>query len=305
MAPTTVTTRKRKHREPILPYLLILPTFIFVAMFTAWPTLLALYQSFFRQRLNIARFREPTFIGLGNYTALFSDDRFLLVLKNTLIYVVVTAPISIILGFLFAVLINRTIKGIGLARLAFFQPTILPMVSAATIWMFFFTPDYGLWNTFLQHLGYNGPQNWTGNPDLALIAIMIVAIWKNAGYYMIFYLAGMQSLPTDVYEAAVLDGANAWQMMWYITLPLLRRTTLFVSTIAFIGAFQLVDHIFVLTKGGPSRASTVLLYYLWQMRFENQDVGKAAALTIILIIFLLLFTVTNFALSERKEDAYA
>ncbi len=305
MAPTIVTTRKRKRREPILPYLLILPTFIFVAMFTAWPTLLALYQSFFRQRLNIARFREPTFIGLGNYTALFSDDRFLLVLKNTLIYVVVTAPISIILGFLFAVLINRTIKGIGLARLAFFQPTILPMVSAATIWMFFFTPDYGLWNTFLQYLGYNGPQNWTGNPDLALIAIMIVAIWKNAGYYMIFYLAGMQSLPTDVYEAAVLDGANAWQMMWYITLPLLRRTTLFVSTIAFIGAFQLVDHIFVLTKGGPSRASTVLLYYLWQMRFENQDVGKAAALTIILIIFLLLFTVTNFALSERKEDAYA
>ncbi len=305
MAPTTVARTRKKRRDPILPYLLILPTFIFVAMFTAWPTMLAFYQSFFRQRLNIAKFREPTFIGLGNYTALFSDDRFLLVLKNTLIYVVVTAPISIILGFLFAVLINRTIKGIGLARLAFFQPTILPMVSAATIWMFFFTPDYGLWNTFLQHLGYNGPQNWTGNPDLALIAIMIVAIWKNAGYYMIFYLAGMQSLPTDVYEAAVLDGANAWQMMWHITLPLLRRTTLFVSTIAFIGAFQLVDHIFVLTKGGPSRASTVLLYYLWQMRFENQDVGKAAALTIILIIFLLLFTVTNFALSERKEDAHA
>ncbi len=305
MAPTTVARTRKKRREPILPYLLILPTFIFVAMFTAWPTMLAFYQSFFRQRLNIAKFREPTFIGLGNYTALFSDDRFLLVLKNTLIYVAVTAPISIVLGFLFAVLINRTIKGIGLARLAFFQPTILPMVSAATIWMFFFTPDYGLWNTFLQHLGYNGPQNWTGNPDLALIAIMIVAIWKNAGYYMIFYLAGMQSLPTDVYEAAVLDGANAWQMMWYITLPLLRRTTLFVSTIAFIGAFQLVDHIFVLTKGGPSRASTVLLYYLWQMRFENQDVGKASALTIILIVFLLLFTVTNFLLSERKEDAHA
>ncbi len=305
MTTTTQSTGRRRRREPILPYLLILPTFFFVAMFTAWPTILAFYQSFFRQRLNIAKFREPTFIGLGNYTALFSDERFLLVLKNTLIYVLVTAPISIILGFLFAMLINRAIRGIGLARLAFFQPTILPMVSAATIWMFFFTPDYGLWNTFLQRFGYSGPQNWTGNPDLALIAIMIVAIWKNAGYYMIFYLAGMQSLPTDVYEAAVLDGANGWQMMWRITLPLLRRTTLFVSTIAFIGAFQMVDHIFVLTKGGPSRASTVLLYYLWQVRFENQDVGRAAALTVILIAFLLLFTVTNFVLSERKEGDHA
>ncbi len=305
MTTTTQPPGRRRRREPILPYLLILPTFFFVAMFTAWPTILAFYQSFFRQRLNIAKFREPTFIGLGNYTALFSDDRFLLVLKNTLIYVLVTAPVSIILGFLFAMLINRAIRGIGLARLAFFQPTILPMVSAATIWMFFFTPDYGLWNTFLQRFGYSGPQNWTGNPDLALIAIMIVAIWKNAGYYMIFYLAGMQSLPTDVYEAAVLDGANGWQMMWRITLPLLRRTTLFVSTIAFIGAFQMVDHIFVLTKGGPSRASTVLLYYLWQVRFENQDVGRAAALTVILIAFLLLFTVTNFFLSERKEGDYA
>lgn len=294
-----------KRHNPITPYLLILPTGIFVLMFTAWPTLLAFYQSFFRQRMNIAKFREPTFIGLGNYIQLFSDDRFLLVMKNTLLYVVITAPISIILGFLFALLINRSVRGIGLARLAFFQPTILPMVSAATIWMFFFTPDYGLWNTFLRTLGYTGPQNWTGNPHLALVAIMIVTIWKNAGYYMIFYLAGLQNLPTDVYEAAVLDGASSWQMLWQITFPLLRRTTLFVSTIAFIGAFQMVDHIFVLTGGGPSRASTVLLYYLWQMRFENQDVGQSAAITIILIVFLLLFTVTNFLLSERKEESYA
>ncbi len=292
----------KKRNNPILPYLLILPTAIFVAMFTAWPTLLALYQSFFRQRLNIAKYRQPTFVGLENYTTLFSDERFLLVMKNTLIFILVTAPISIVLGLFFALLINRKLKGIGLARLAFFQPTILPMVSAATIWMFLFTPDYGLWNTFLQHFGYTGPQNWTGNPHLALIAIMIVSIWKNAGYYMIFYLAGLQNLPTDVYEAATLAGANWWQMLVKITLPLLHRTTLFVSIIAFIGAFQMVDHIFVLTKGGPSRASTVLLYYLWQMRFENQDVGKAAAITIILIAFLLIFTVSNFVLSERKEE---
>ena len=298
--------QRRRRRPEILPYLLLLPTGLFVALFTAWPTLLSLYQSFFRQRLNIAKFRDPTFIGLDNYAKLLADPRFWQVMRNTTIYVLVTAPISIVLGFLFALLVNRAIKGIGPARLAFFHPTILPMVSAATIWMFFFTPDYGLFNTFLVTLGYSGPQNWVGNPHLALPAVMIVAIWKNAGYYMIFYLAGLQNLPTDVYEAAVLDGANWWQMLWRITFPLLRRTTLFVSTIAFIGAFQMVDHIFVLTGGGPSRASTVLLFYLWQERFENQNIGKAATLTVILIIFLLIFTVTNFILSERKEeDAHA
>lgn len=298
---TSLTSRPRA-RKTWLPYLLILPTGIFVLMFTIWPTLNAFWLSFYRQRLNVARFREPTFIGIDNYINLFNDPRFILVLKNTLIYVLVTVPLSIAVGFLFAWLVNRKILGRATVRLSFFHPTILPMVSAATIWMFLFTPDYGLFNTALSFLGYSGPQNWTANPDLALISIMIVAFWKNAGYYMIFYLAGLQNLPKDVFEAAVLDGANTWQQLRYITFPLLRRTTLFVTTIAFIGAFQTIDHIFVLTQGGPSQASTVLLYYLWQIRFENQDVGKASAITVVLIIILLLFTVTNFWFSEKGEE---
>ncbi|MCA9934725.1 MAG: sugar ABC transporter permease [Ardenticatenaceae bacterium] len=292
-----------KRRFDSLPYLLIFPTFLFVAVFTAWPTLLAFYQSFFQQRLNIVRFREPTFIGLENYTKLFADDRFLQVLRNTFYYIVGTVPLSILLAFLFALLVNRKIRGVGWARLGFFYPTILPLVSAATIWMFFFTPDYGLLNTALRAIGYTGADNWLGNPNLALISIMIVNVWKNAGFYMIFYLAGLQSLPTDVFEAAAIDGATGWQMLWRIAFPLLRRTTLFVTTIAFIGAFREVDHIFVLTQGGPSRASTVLLYHLWQVRFENQDVGQASAITMVLIVLLLFFTVTNFLLSERGGEA--
>jgi sn-glycerol 3-phosphate transport system permease protein len=292
----------RRRRFHLLPYLLLLPTLIFVAVFTVWPTLRAVQQSFYLQRMNIARYREPTFVGLENYVDLLTDERFLLVLKNTAIYVIGTVPISIVLGFLFALLVNRTLRGVSWARLSFFHPTILPMVSAATVWLFFFTPDYGLFNTVLAALGYRGPQNWTANPDLALISVMIVGVWKNAGYYMIFYLAGLQNLPGDVFEAAALDGANWWQTLWRITFPLLRRTTLFVTTIAFIGAFQTIDHIFVLTGGGPSRASTVLLYELWTMRFENLDIGKSAAITVILIVVLLGFTVTNFVLSERKED---
>jgi sn-glycerol 3-phosphate transport system permease protein len=292
-----------RAQRKILPYLLILPTFAFVALFTIWPTINAAYLSFFKQRLNIARFREPTFVGLDNYIQLFQDPRFIQVLKNTLIYVLGTVPLSILVAFLFAWLVNRPLRGRGWVRLFLFHPTVLPMVSAATIWMFFLTPDYGLFNTALTWLGYSGPQNWTGHPNLALLAVMLVAFWKNAGYYMIFYLAGLQSLPGEIFEAAQLDGANTWQQLVHLAFPLLRRTTLFVTTIAFIGAFQTIDHIFVLTQGGPSQASSVLLYYLWQIRFEYQDVGKASAITVILIAILLVFTVSNFLISERKEGA--
>ncbi len=297
--------KRQKHpdlKSSIIPILLILPTVIVVLLFTAWPTLLSIYQSFFRIKLNIAKFRTPAFIGFGNYIELFKSATFHQVLLNTFIYVGGVVPISIILAFLFALLVNRAMKGIGLVRLGLFYPTIIPMVSAATVWMFFFAPEYGLFNEFLKFFGYHGPQNWTGNPHLALLAVMIVAIWKSAGYFMLFYLAGLQNLPDDVFEAADIDGANYIQKLRYITFPLLRRTTLFVSTIAFIDGFQIIDHIFVLTQGGPSDASNVFLYYLWEMRFNYQDVGKSAAMTVILVIIILFFTIGNFALSERKED---
>jgi sn-glycerol 3-phosphate transport system permease protein len=298
---SSVNLPGKKSKFSVFPYILTLPTVIFVAMFTAWPVLLSIYKSFFLQRMNIAKFREPTFIGLENYVDLFTDPNFLQVLKNTVNYVIGTVPISIFLGFLFALLVNRNIFGKGVFRLAFFHPMVLPMVSAATIWMFFFTPSYGLLNSSLRFLGYTGPENWTGNPNLALLSVIIVGIWKNAGYYMIFYLAGLQKLPLDVFESAQLDGANWWQILWKITFPLLKRTTVFITTIAFIDAFRTVDHIFVLTTGGPSQASTVLLFQLWQERFENQNVGLSSAITVIFILVLLIFTVTNFLISEREE----
>lgn len=297
-----MSTQGVRKRFKLLPYVLIFPTAVFVALFTAWPVLRSIYQSFFLQRMNIARFREPTFIGWGNYIDLFTDPYFIDIINNTLYYVLGTVPISIVLGFLFALLVNRKVRGIGFFRLAFFHPMVMPMVSAATIWLFFFTPNYGLFNTALRFLGYTGPENWTGNPNFALLSVIIVAIWKNSGYYMIFYLAGLQNLPNNVYEASALDGANAWQTLWKITFPLLRRTTVFISIVAVIDAFRTVDHIFVLTSGGPSRASTVLLFNLWQERFEYQDIGTSAAITVIFIVVLLVFTITNFITSERKES---
>lgn len=299
--PTRKPTMKQKK---LLPYILIFPTFLFVTVFTVWPTLLSLYKSFFKQRLNIAKFREPVFFGLGNYIELFKSPAFINVLKNTLIYVIGTVPISVLIAFIFAQLLNNKFKGIGAFRLALFHPSIIPMVSAATIWMFFLTPDYGLFNTAISFLGYTGPQNWTANPNLALFAVMLIAVWKNAGYYMIFYIAGQQNLPENIYEAAKLDGAGYLRTTFSITIPLLKRSTLFISTIAFISAFQTIDQIFVLTQGGPSDRSNVLLYYLWQTRFAYLNIGKASAITVILIVILLVFTISNITFSEKKDADY-
>jgi sn-glycerol 3-phosphate transport system permease protein len=318
------TFRWRGKRISPLPYLLILPTLIFVVLFTIYPTFQVLRDSQIyyhpsrpdRMRetdlglpgIEVAQrsIRGPYDVGLAYFRAMFDPATeegaiFLRVLGNTLLYAAVTVSASMVLAFSFALLVNRAVKGIGLARVAFFYPTMLPMVSAATIWLFFFTPDYGLFNSALQFFGYTGPQNWTINRELALWALMIVAIWKDAGYLMIFYLAGMQNLPDEVYEAADLDGANWLTKIIRITVPLLRRTTLFVSVIAIISAFQNIDHSLVLTYQLVSGEADLLLYEIYKQRFMLQNYGFANALTVVMILILLVFTLANFFLSERSD----
>ncbi len=288
----------RRRYHPALPYLLILPTLIFVLIFTVYPALSAGWSSLFEHRLNIPKFREPVFVGLEHYTDFAASEEFRLILGNTLLYAVILVPITVIAALFLALWLRK--KRFAAFRIAVFHPAILPMVSAATIWMFFFTPDYGLFNRFLEFFGYRGPENWLSHPDLSLMALIIVAFWKDAGFYMIYYLAGVQSLPEDVFEALKLEGAGPVTTFFRFTLPLLRRTTLFVTTIAVIGAFRAVDHVFVMTQGGPSGRSTLLLYHLWQVRFESLNIGEASALTVVLVVLLLAFTISNFLLSERK-----
>jgi sn-glycerol 3-phosphate transport system permease protein len=318
--------RVRRSLKP-LPYLLLLPTLYFVYLFTIHPTFRVLHDSqvYFHPNLpdrsrvtdlglpGVApatrSLRGPDDVGLAYFRAIFSPStaegkRFILVMKNTGLYVAVTVPVSMLLAFIFAVLANRAARGIGLARMALFYPTMLPMVSAATIWLFFFTPNFGLWNQMLRFFGYHGAENWVINPKLALWSLMIVAIWKNAGYFMIFYLAGLQNLPDDVYEAAALDGANWLQQMFRITLPLLRRTTLFVSVIAVIGAFQTIDHALVMTYELVTGEADLLLYEIYQQRFVFQDYGFANAMTVVMIALLLTLTVINFLISERDHEEY-
>jgi sn-glycerol 3-phosphate transport system permease protein len=311
-------------RFSVLPYLLLFPTLLFVYLFTVRPTIQVLRdsQEYFRPNLpnrtvntdlqlpGIAEesrtMRGPHNVGLAYFRAMLDQDStegkvFWRTLRNTLVYTSVSVPASMLLAFIFAVLVNRKLRGIGLARIAFFYPTMMPMVSAATIWLFFFTPDYGLWNSTLRFFGYHGDENWVVNPDLALWTLIIVAIWKNAGYFMIFYLAGLQNLPEEVYEAADLDGASWYNKMFQITLPLLRRTTLFVSVIAVIGAFQNIDHALVMTRRLVTGEANLLLYEIYQQRFDSQNYGFANALTVVMVVILLILTVINFTLSERQE----
>ncbi|MBN1562554.1 MAG: sugar ABC transporter permease [Anaerolineae bacterium] len=321
----TYWTRHLRPRLKPLPYLLLLPTVYFVYLFTIMPTFKVLRdsQTYYHPNrpareimsdLSLPGIEEakrsirgPHDVGFAYFRAMFDPDtvegeRFFRAMRNTIIYVVTTVPISMLLAFTFAVLVNRRLRWIGSARIAFFYPTMLPMVSAATIWLFFFTPEYGLWNAALRWFGYHGAENWVINPDLALVGLIIVAIWKNAGYFMIFYLAGLQNLPEDVYEAAALDGASWWVQMFRITLPLLRRTTLFVSVVAIISAFQTIDHALVMTYELVTGEADLLLYEIYNQRFILQNYGFANALTVVMIAILLGLTIINFLISERENE---
>ena len=255
-----------------------------------------MYDSLFIQNQAV---QTPRFAGFENYTALFGDPSFREVIANTVVYVLSTVPVSVVLALVLALLLNRKFRALGVYRLAFFYPTVLPMVSAATIFLFLYTPGYGLINVFLG-VFHIPDQNWLGTPGLALPALMILGVWKQTGYFMIFFLAGLQGLPHDIFESAKLDGASILQTTRLITLPLLMGTNLFVTTIAVVNAFETVDQIYIMTKGGPVNATNMLLFNLWNTLFSYLDVGKASAMSVILILALLAFTAVNFSYTERN-----
>lgn len=229
--------------------------------------------------------RPARFLGLENYAYLVSDPIFLKAFTNNLLYALGTVVPSMALAIVMALWINRTVRERGFLRLAYFTPTILPMVAAANIWLFFYTPEIGLLNRFLSVFGIPG-HNWLGNPNTALWAITVLSVWKEAGFFMLFYLAGLQAIPADLNEAAHLEGAGPWHRFWHITFPLLTPTTLFVLINAVINAFKNVDQLFILTKGGPNNASNLILYYIYETAFSFFDTSYAGTLTVVLLVIL-------------------
>ena len=239
------------------------------------------------------------FVGTDNYQQLVEDPVFWQALSNNFWYAFWTIPVSIALAILMAIWVNQKIMGRGFLRLAYFTPTILPMIAVANIWLFFYTPEYGLLAKFMDVFGA-GSHNWLGSKSTALPAIMVVTIWKEAGFFMIFYLAALQSMSPSLAEAAAIEGASRWYFFRRVTFPLLMPTTLFVLVNAIINAFRLVDHIVVMTRGGPDNATSLLLYYVYEIGFRFWDTAYAAALTVVLLVILGLVALAQFFFLERK-----
>jgi len=286
----------KASRNLLYGSLLLLPAVVLLWTFTYQPILGTIIDSLF----STARGKRPAvFVGLDQYQRMIDDPVFWKAMINNLIYALTTIPISMALALVMALLVNSRLKGQGAVRMAYFTPTILPMVAVANIWLFFYAPDYGLVDRFLQIFGWGG-NNLLGMPETALGALIVITIWKEAGFFMIFYLAALQQISPALLEAASLEGASYGQTLRRVILPLLMPTTLFVSINAVIGAFRLVDHIIVMTKGAPDNATTLLLFYIYQVGFGYWDTGYAAALTVILLLILALIALFQFGYADKK-----
>ncbi|RYF60625.1 MAG: sugar ABC transporter permease [Comamonadaceae bacterium] len=280
----------------LTPWLLLLPAMVLLIGFTHYPAVATIWHSFFAT----PKGGNPApFVGLENYALMIDDPVFWQALTNNLWFALGTIPVSIALAILMALWVNDRLAGRGFLRLAYFTPTVLPMIAVANIWLFFYTPQYGLLEQITQALGFPS-HNWLGSPDTVLGAMIVVAIWKEAGFFMIFYLAALQQISPTLAEAAGLEGASRWQYFWRVQFALLMPTTLFVLINALINSFRLVDHIFVMTKGGPNNASSLLLYYIYEVGFSFWDSAYAAALTVVLLIVLGLVAIVKFRILDRR-----
>jgi sn-glycerol 3-phosphate transport system permease protein len=285
-----------RSKQWLHAWLLLLPAMTLLVLFTHYPAVANLWHSFYSTPKGA---RPAVFIGLENYRTLFDDPIFWQAFTNNLWYALGTIPLSIVLALVMAVWVNDRIAGRGLLRLAYFTPTILPMIAVANIWLFFYTPEYGLLEQVTGAFGM-GRHNWLGSKSTALSALMAVTVWKEAGFFMIFYLAALQSMSPYLAEAAAIEGASRWYFFRRVTFPLLMPTTLFVLVNAVINAFRLVDHIVVMTRGGPDNATALLLYYIYEIGFRFWDSAYAAALTMVLLVLLGLVALAQFVFLERR-----
>lgn len=277
-------------------WLLLLPALVLLVTFTHWPAVATLIDSFFSTPKGA---RPAQWVGLENYEVMVDDPVFWQAVRNNLWFALATIPASIGLALLMAVWVNERMAGRSFLRMAYFTPTVLPMIAVANIWLFFYTPQYGLLEQFTTALGLPS-HNWLGSPSTALGAVTLVAVWKEAGFFMIFYLAALQTLNPSLKEAAAIEGASRWYFFWRVQWPLLMPTTLFVLVNAVINAFRLVDHIFILTRGGPDNATTLLLYHLYEVGFKFWDTAYAAAITVVLVVVLASVALFQFFVLDKK-----
>ncbi len=280
-----------RRNETIVAWLFSSPAIILLLVFLAIPFLMAIYLSFTDQRL-IPNPNLPTqVVGLRNFIRLVDDEAFLRGILNNFYFVLVVVPIQTALALFLAILINQKIKGVNTYRTVYFAPVVTSMVVVAVIWTFLYNPA-GMINSFIRVLSFGtlGPYNWLQDTKLVFPAIMLLSIWQGVGFQMVIYLAGLQEIPSDMYEAAEVDGANKWHQFINITWPLLRNTTIFVVITTTILAFRLFDQVKVMTNGGPQNASMTTIVYVIEQGWGQLKVGYASAISVVFFIIVLVIS---------------
>ncbi|HXO01778.1 MAG TPA: sugar ABC transporter permease [Stellaceae bacterium] len=287
-----ITARRRSYRW--LPVVTLLaPSLVFLGLFTYGPVLRVLGESF-----AVGRFAGEHAIGLGNYHRLFADPHFARAAFNNVVFALGTIVPSLVLALALALALRDTNRFTALLRTLVVMPLLIPLVAAAALFSFILLPGDGLLDFYLHKLGI-GMVNWLGDTDLALGSVIAITVWKNTGYYMLFFLAGLAGVPQDLLDAATIDGAGAWRRLRSITLPLLGPTFGFIVPIALVNALTQIDHVVTMTQGGPSDATNLLLYYIYQQAAQNYDTGLASAATVISVAALLSLSLISFRLIER------
>jgi multiple sugar transport system permease protein len=281
--------------ETLAAWLFLLPSLVLFTVFTGLPVVSAFFISFTHWDL----FNPPSWAGLGNYLTLTSDPIFRQVLGNTAFYVLCAVPLQMALGLLCALGLNRGIPGQAFFRVVYFLPVVTSTVAAGLVWAWIFNSNFGLINMGLSALGVTDLPKWLISSRSAMPAVIAVSAWQGLGYAMVLFLAGLQNIRQDVYEAAAIDGAVGWTRLWHITLPLLSPTTFFVLIISIIGSFQVFELVFVMTKAGPANATNTLVYYIYQNGFMFYQMGYASAAAMVLFLIVLAATLIQYRLQDR------
>ena len=291
-------TRKLRSDGPWAA-LMLAPNLLGFTLFMLGPVVMTLVMSFTKNDL----IDPMTFVGLDNYIKMAKDPIVHETLKNTLLYTLMVVPVGMVISLLLAVLLDQNIFGKRFYRAAYFLPSITSMVAVAVVWQWIYNPEFGILNYVLSWF-HIPPQKWLSSSDSSLVSIAIMGIWKNAGYNMMLFLSGLQSISTSYYEASELDGASKLQQFIYVTVPMLQPTTMFVFITSIINSFQVFDAVKLTTDGGPGRSSSVLVHYLYQSAFQYFDMGYACAIAYLLFGIVLILTIINLNIDKKSREIY-
>ena len=287
-----------KQREALTGWLFVSPALIGFGIFTFGAILYSLYLSFTDYNL----LGSPEWLGLENYIRAFTNDQyFYQYFGNTFYFALVLVPVVLVISLFLAILINKKVGKIAKAyRVALFLPSITSTVAVSMVWLWIFNPDMGIMNNFLTAIGFHNPPMWLSDPEWSKPALIIMRVWQMSGYYMLLFLAGLQTIPETLYEAAEVDGASSWQKFRRITVPMLSNTTFVVVILLVIESFNMFESILVMTEGGPLGSTSTIMYYIYEQGFMSYNMGYASALAWIFFALILVFTLIQFRF--RREQ---